>query len=103
MKNWTQDVVVGVFLIVVGVFSFPVGVGGRGRGFLDTPRRLAGSRKHFIKKNHVLNNLDTNQWYSDCYITFLLAAMQQNKMAGNLVKSGKRNNTVAPKLCLYFH
>ena len=36
MKNWTQDVVVGVFLIVVGVFSFPVGVGGRGRGFLDT-------------------------------------------------------------------
>ena len=37
MKNWTQDVVVGVFLIVVGVFSFPVGVGGRGRGFLDTP------------------------------------------------------------------
>ena len=34
MKNWTQDVVVGVFLIVVGVFSFPVGVGGR--GFLDT-------------------------------------------------------------------
>ena len=37
VKNLTRDVVVGVFLIVVGVFSFPVGVGGRGRGFLDTP------------------------------------------------------------------
>ena len=34
VKNLTRDVVVGVFLIVVGVFSFPVGVGGR--GFLDT-------------------------------------------------------------------
>ena len=34
VKNWTRDVVVGGFLIVVGVFSFPVG--GMGKGFLDT-------------------------------------------------------------------
>ena len=47
MKNWTQDVVVGVFLIVVGVFSFPVGVGGRGRGFLDT-RQQRISTKHDV-------------------------------------------------------